>query len=718
MKAKALIIFFLCIVTGGASWAVPARRGAHRLVQPDGSTFMSVLYGDEFTRIRMTADGHAIIQDTDGWWSYASYDQAGNRHSTGWHVGSAAPTDVISSSRDIPYTRISERAREKRQEFARLAAKDPFRLKMAGMQTKSQEVIQKHGIVILAQFKDVKFKYAKQDFEKLLKQEGYNVNGSTGSAKEYFDSQFNGKVNFTFDVSDIVTVQANRAYYGSNDSQGNDKNPAEFIAEACRMADEKIDFSVYDDDKDGVVDNVFVFFAGEDEAEHAPEECLWAHSWYVYSGAGKKVNLDGCWIDRYACASELSNGHMAFIGTFCHEYSHTFGLPDMYDTDYESDKMAAGLWSTTSLMDGGNYNNEGRTPPYFNAVEREILGLSEASVIADDGHFTLLPINESNNFYRMETDSEGEYYLFECRKEEGWDAYIGGSGMLVYHIDKRTGYLDKWEFENNVNAYASHQCADLVEADARTDIFTDFNAYSSAIGRNKGLFFPYENATSLTPDGRPALKFWSGNMATMSITGITRKGNGVEFNVTGMNDTTSPPLVNDLRYEAFNDAAIISFESDRPYDGEAVLTWKATSGAAGADTLRIMPYESGKYAVQIEGLIPSRTYTFTAVFRIGQIEGKTESISFMTRKKPAVTWPFIYLGANMERKAFSAGAKIPLKVYNASDAVDIIWTFDGKQIKAGGDCYHTIGHGGILKAYVHYEDGSTEVLIKEITIDE
>ena len=48
------------------------------------------------------------------------------------------------------------------------------------------------------------------------------------------------------------------------------------------------------------------------------------------------------------------------IGTFCHEYSHTLGLPDFYDTDYEDNGgVAAGMWTATSLMDGGNYNNLG-----------------------------------------------------------------------------------------------------------------------------------------------------------------------------------------------------------------------------------------------------------------------------------------------------------------------------------------------------------------------
>ena len=719
MKFTGFIISSLIMIMTFSLSAAPAKRGLHTLTQPDGSTFTATLHGDEFTKIRKTADGHAIMQEDDRWWYYAIYDSEGNSHNSGWKVGSGAPGNILSACSSIPYGVISQKAKIKRAEFAEMTDGTDFFSRLNSIPTKSGEVREKHGLVILAQFKDVKFKYTRDDFERLLKEEGYSVNGATGSAKDYFDSQFNGKVNFSFDVTEIVTVSENRAFYGANKADGSDKNPAEFIIEACQLADEAIDFSMYDDNKDGKVDNIFVFYAGQDEAERAPEECIWAHSWFILSGAGKRLTLDGCKIDRYACASEISGKQLTHIGTFCHEYCHTFDLPDMYDTDYETDGMAAGLWSTTSLMDGGNYNNEGRTPPCFNAIEREILGLAEGTLITDDGHFTLNPINESNSFLRLETDQEGEYYLFECRKNSGWDEYIGGNGMLVYHIDKKKDFLDKWNIENTVNAFASHQCVDLLEADSRTDHFTDFNAYSSAMGRNTGLFFPYNNVKSITPEGKPSLKYWSGQQCMVSVTGIARKGDAVEFSITGINGITNMPEIADLRYEAFYDGIIISFESNWAYDGKASLAWKMTSEDVPADTIEISPYSPGKYAVLIEGLSPGKTYSFSAFFRIGDIEGNSENKDIMTRKKPAVEWPFIHFGSGMEEDGtFKQNAKIPLKVYNAEEAQEITWMLDKKVISRDKDLYYKITTGGTLKAHIRWKDGSEEMLIKKIIISE
>ena len=214
------------------------------------------------------------------------------------------------------------------------------------------------------------------------------------------------------------------------------------VMEACKLADEKIDFKKYDQDGDGEVDNVFVFFAGLDEASGAEEDHIWSHAWFIMDGAGEDLFLDGVRINRYACAAELEGNtydksYMTAIGTFCHEYSHTLGLPDFYDTDYPEGGFAAALWLCTSLMDGGNYNNNGNTPPYFNAIEREILELSQPVVISEPGTYEMLPINKGT-YYRINTTTENEYFLLEYRDNSLWDKYIGGSGVLVYHIDKST----------------------------------------------------------------------------------------------------------------------------------------------------------------------------------------------------------------------------------------------------------------------------------------
>jgi hypothetical protein len=57
-----------------------------------------------------------------------------------------------------------------------------------------------------------------------------------------------------------------------------------------------------------------------------------------------------------------------------------------------------------------------------------------------------------------------------------------------------------------------------------------------------------------------------------------------------------------------------------------------------------------------------------------------------------------------------------LKLFNASKAKKITWTFNGSPIIVGPDCYYTVLRKGTLRAHVSWEDGSEEVVMKEINI--
>ena len=714
-----LFVFFAELASGS-----PAKRGRMTLTQPDGSSFIAIFKGDEFIRIKTTVDGHAIMQDDEGWWCYATFDHNGARICSRDRVGQPAVGDIFTQSSNIPHNILSQNARAIRQEMA--IARGIFSTSKAPLTLSGI----RHGLIILAEFQDVRFQHTESDFEALLTQQGYSTNGATGCAKEYFDEQFKGSVKFDFHVSDIVTLRGKRDYYGANGPSGNDSRPAEMIIDACKLADAQIDFSMYDDDCDGVVDNVFVIFAGEDEAEGADEDCIWSHAWYLKSGALKTLQLDGCLIDRYACSSEISRiydedgnlieSRLCGIGTFCHEYCHTFGLPDMYDTDYDDeDGWAAGLWNTTSIMDSGNQNNHGNTPPNFNAIERELLGISEPSLISEDGAYNLRPVNIHGEYYRMETDAEGEYYLFECRSAlQKWDAYIGGSGMLVYHIDRKEDVLDKWLTSNTVNSNAAHQCADLVEADGRRDNYSGPDEYLQKKGNTAGIFFPYNNINSIPSSGSPGLDFWSGDEGNLAITGIRwNEEEHLGFSVIRNSEQTAPPSIrNSMDYDSFCDGAIVLFESSREYDGEATVAY----GLTGEDTtvVKILPYEPGKYAIYLDNLLPSSTYTVSASIIINDLEGKSRSLTFMTKKAPTFTWPYMHFGKTRRNSngTFLHDSRIPLKLINAQDAADIRWTFNDKEIQAEADHYYSLTSDGTLKAYITWEDGSEDIVVKEITL--
>jgi hypothetical protein len=303
--------------------------------------------------------------------------------------------------------------------------------------------------------------------------------------------------------------------------------------------------------------------------------------------------------------------------------------------------------------------------------------------------------------------------------------------MLVYHIDKSGAEIDRWQGLNTVNAVPGHQCADLVEADGRSDIFSDYMDYITRTKNLDGIFFPNFSTNSLQPSGTPGLNFWSGANESISIINIEKDEAGkVGFNVIGFAEDSTPPSVKgNIQYEAFCDGAIISFESDRPFEGEALISFHIVGKEA--QEISVMPYEEGRYAVLLEGLESVRTYTVSVNFIHNDIKGSTTSVSFMTKKKPSVSWPHIASGMKrpvgrtemMNKKPvldeggrLEPGTRIPLKINNTNGVKDILWFFNGHPVTHEGDYYFTLNDSGILKAHLYMEDGQEYIIVKEIKL--
>ena len=137
------------------------------------------------------------------------------------------------------------------------------------------------------------------------------------------------------------------------------------------------------------------------------------------------------------------------------------------------------------------------------------------------------------------------------------------------------------------------------------------------------------------------------------------------------------------------------------------------------EEMRVHSYEPGKFAAVLEGLLPgNKTYTVTVSFVKNEVVGESRSASFMTKKNPAVSWPYIYINPSLKNPdgSFAAGTQIPLRVYNLGDAAEIIWTFDGMPVKYPASGYYPIVKSGVLKAEILWEDGGETVIEKELVI--
>ena len=725
------LILYICCCLAPALTAAPAWRGLLNLRQPDGTVVQAYLTGDENGHLVLTPDGCALVQDAEGWWCYARYDFYGHRLNTGEHAGDPdTPGEVIAASRNIPYQLIRQRR------AARIRQALPLREKERARTRSGESGGIRHGLIILAQFPDEPFTYSRTDFENLINGQGPET------ALSYFKDQWKGSYTFRFDITEIVTLPQNYAYYGANNEDGEDEKAAEMIIDACTAVGPEVNFSDYDNDGDGEVDNVFVFFSGPNESEGAGDNRIWPHMWYVQSGAGITYSRDGVLVDNYACTSELrldSNlttfTTLATIGTFCHEYTHTFGIPDLYDTDSEdSGGYSEAMWNCIDLMDAGNHNNEGKTPPNYSAVERWFFEMSEGKPLTEGVH-TLRPVHENGDYYFMETDDNNEIFLFECRKDEGWDAHIGGNGLLIYHLDwsqrpagestsagKVVKAWERWDL-NEVNARPDHQCIDLIEPDPearqRYQTAVKNRNYQAIYTLASHAYWPFFDASVFTSDTDPSFTFWSDNTSSLGLTDIRRNADGsVTFTVFNAQEDKAPAVKVDNQV-VFQDASIIQWSSlDPSFTGNSIIRYGLADDAQLVE-VEVRPYETGKYAFVLDGLTPSTAYKVQLLCRKGSIPGPVNgNASFTTKSdRKAGSYPYIYL-KDINRGtggSFAPDTPIALRVYNAADAVRVNWYFDGKPIAPGADGYYHLSRSGVLKAVVTYP-GSTDIITKKIVV--
>lgn len=513
---RKIILVLTLLVCSLGLLAKPAKPGFFRYTQPDGSTILIQRHGDEWAHWTTNQAGEVVRMDEDGF----------------YRVVEGVTPDMAAQAASI-------RRKARMQMTSAPHSKAPIAFG------------QKHFLVVMVEFKDLSFKIASpvQAFTDMLNEVGYSDNGATGSARDYYYENSHGGFEPIFDVYGPVKLSQNMAYYGGNDSNGNDKNPEVAVKEACEAIDDVVDFSDYDLDGDGDVDLVYMVYAGKGEADGGSANTIWPHQWFLSQG-GINLKLDGKTIDRYACGSELNgSGTIDGLGTICHEFGHAMGMPDFYDTDYATNGQGRTLMGY-SLMDSGSYNNGGWTPPYLNMEERILLGwLTEDAILEfpKNGFYTLESV-QNNIGYKIPTDMEGEYILLECRSREGWDMYIPAPGLVAYHVDKSSRKISisnvgsvsaaklwsDWAIYNAINENGSHPCFYVVASASPYDSSYGMEYYAAYgayyyMASDTDLPFPGgKNVTSYAP------KSWNNVPTDITLSEIAYANNKVSFNVSGV----------------------------------------------------------------------------------------------------------------------------------------------------------------------------------------
>lgn len=516
---KKLMLLLAFVLTTLTISAVPAKRGLWRTV--------TLADGTE-VRVQKMGDEHLHF------WA----DEAGNAYQV-------KNGKFVQMAQEQMAQKV--RARVPRKNGRRLTG-----MHRVNMGEKTHFEGEKKGLVILAQYTDVKFKTAnnKAKYENILNTENYSVGNFKGSVSDYFKAQSRGKFQLTFDVYGPVTLSHSQQYYGGNDDSGNDQHPEEMIVEACQLVKDEVgDFSKYDWDGDGKADQVFVVYAGKGEADSEDaEDTVWPHMWEL-SEADMDFQVNGITIDTYACSNEIDDyGNIEGIGCFCHEFSHCMGFPDMYDISYSG-------WfgmSEFDLMDMGSYNGNAFRPAGYSAYEMMMCSWLEPTELSTDevAVTDLQPMSNGGHGYIIYNQAHpDEYYLLENRQKTNWDSGLPAKGLMITHVDfdkdiwmDNTPNTKVTTQDKNQYGYSKtndHQRITIIHADNDDDskYWVD-NWFQTGYTKQTltGDLYPYGGNNQLTNTSKPAATLYNANtdgkkFMNVSITGIKQNSDGtVAFN--------------------------------------------------------------------------------------------------------------------------------------------------------------------------------------------
>jgi len=537
--------------------------------QPDGSTVVLRIHGDEFGSWYTSEDGRTAYRlDSDGWWRPA---------------GAPGPNRTMIAGMNA--------ARQ-----ARDAALAQVRDSGIGMG-------EKHFLVILVDWSDQQFcSGAGEYFTRALNENGFSDYGSFGSARDYFMDASYGQFRPVFDVYGPITLTRRHDEWPSDDSAHHYQMARTMIKEAADLLDGEVDFSIYDTDADGRVDSIYMLYAGYAQSNGGGPDTIWPHS----SSLGGGVVHDGVQLRSYACSAELrsnSGTERNGIGTFCHEFGHVIGLPDLYDTDYEENGPASNP-SSWNLMSGGNHNGKGRIPARMSVYERYILGyIPELQQLDTPGQKRVSGLDAST-FYYIPTINDGEFFLPEVRDGRGFDSTLP-QGMIIYHVDRSQNMVSgmtaeqRWDKWNKINGYSYHPCHYLLIPD---DSVRPYGMYSMYDDQYKNNFyslwvFPKNQDWSVSYDVRDyKLIAWDGSNP-FNLSEIDYTDQEASF-VLSRGARTVSGVVTDIATGAPVEGAVVLISAEGPNSSRARAM--QLSAARSSASYEAVTDSNGQYLITVD----------------------------------------------------------------------------------------------------------------------
>ena len=410
---------------------------------------------------------------------------------------------------DIVYQgkRVQEWPEEARPTFNNMNASKPSLVlaRSAVTQTQSHYAAPKgkiYSLTLLVDFSDQKAPVSVADVEEWLNKEGFNRDGCNGSVRDYYLDVSNGQLDLTNEVFGWYRAKHPKSWYESLPGYtGSDS----LMKEVFNYFDPLVDFSRYDNDKDGTTEAINIVYAGPGQT--------WGQGLWPHSGWSNE-RRDGVRLTHHQM-TDMPGKFSIYV--FVHESGHMiFGWPDLY-------------WYGDYCTMGNRAHD--LNPVAINDFYRADQGwIPFVDVTSNDVSLETTKPGEVCYRYKNPARPNQEGLVWSYVRNTGRNQVLKGSGLLMQHYD----------FSIEGNSAADKLGLRIVHASAAGKSSDNPGDQWPSPGSTANTFFSYSAYPEFSDNNYPAIRWYNGAKTGLKITDIGTPSETLTFCIGGNCSADAP----------------------------------------------------------------------------------------------------------------------------------------------------------------------------------
>ena len=352
-----------------------------------------------------------------------------------------------------------------------------------------------YSLTLLVDFSDKTAPVTVSEVEDWLNKEGFNRDGCNGSVRDYYLDVSNGQLDLVNEVYGWYRAKHPKSWYESLQGYtGSDS----LMKEVFAYFDSQVDFSRYDNDKDGTTEAINIVYAGEGQT--------WGQGLWPHSGWSNEKR-DGVKLTHHQM-TDMPGKFSIYV--FVHESGHMiFGWPDLYwYGDYCTMGNRANDWNPVAINDF--YRADQGWIPFVDITSEDV------------NNVTALEISKPGEFcyrYKNPARPDKEGLVWSYVRNTGRDKVLAGSGLLMQHYD----------FSIEGNSASDKLGLRIVHANAAGKSSDNVADQWPSPGSTANTFFKSGTYSEFSDDAYPAIRWYNGSKTGLKITDIGTPGETLTF---------------------------------------------------------------------------------------------------------------------------------------------------------------------------------------------